>query len=174
MGLDSQSCGFSSSHVQKWYLNHKDGWEPRIDAFKLWGWRRLLRVPWTARRSNQSKRKSTLNIHWKDCAKAEAPILRPPDAKSWLIGKDPDAGKDWRQEKGMTEDVMFGWQHRLNGPEFQQTLGDGEGQGSLVCCSRWGCKESDTTEWLNNHHHHDGAHSANILQTSGPKSFHLC
>ena len=145
-----------------------------IDAFKLWGWRRLLRVPWTARRSNQSKRKSTLNIHWKDCAKAEAPILRPPDAKSWLIGKDPDAGKDWRQEKGMTEDVMFGWQHRLNGPEFQQTLGDGEGQGSLVCCSRWGCKESDTTEWLNNHHHHDGTHSANILQTSGPKSFHLC
>ena len=80
---------------------------------------------------------------------AETPILRPPDAKSWLIGKDPDAGKDWRQEKGMTENETFGRHHWLDGHEFEQAPGVGNGQGSLVCCSPWGCKESDTTEWLN-------------------------
>ena len=84
-------------------------------------------------------------------AKAEAPILRPPDTKSWLIGKDPDAGKDWRQEeKGVTEDETFGWHHWLNGHESEQALGDGEGQGSLACCSPWGFKESDTIERLSN------------------------
>ena len=72
-------------------------------------------------------------------AEAETPIFWPPDAKDWLIGKDPDAGKDWRQEKkGMTEDEMVGWHHRLNGHEFEQALGVGAGQGSLVCCSPWG------------------------------------
>ena len=77
-------------------------------------------------------------------AKAEAPILQPPDPKSWLIGNDPDAGKDWRQEeKGMTEDEIFGWHHWLSGHEFEQTLRDGEGQESLACCSPWGCKELD-------------------------------
>ena len=82
---------------------------------------------------------------------AEAPILWPPDAKSQLIRKDPDAGKDWRQEeKGMTEDEMVGWHHWLNGHEFEQAPGDGEGWGSLACCSPWGRKESDTAEWLNN------------------------
>ena len=82
---------------------------------------------------------------------AETLILWPPDAKSRLIRKDPDAGKDWRQEeKGKTEDEMVGWHHWLNGHEFEQALGDGEGQGSLVCCSPWGRKESDMTEWLNN------------------------
>ena len=81
---------------------------------------------------------------------AEAPILWPPDVKSWLIGKDPDAGKDWGQEeKGMTEDEMVGWHHQLNGHKFEQTLGDRDGQGSLACCSPWGHKESDTTEQLN-------------------------
>ena len=80
---------------------------------------------------------------------AETPILRPPDAKSSLIWKDPDAGKDWRQEKGMTEDEMVGWHHRLNGHEFEQAPGVSDGQGSLACCSPWGCKKSDTTEWLN-------------------------
>ena len=75
-------------------------------------------------------------------AKAEAPILWPPDVKHWLIGKDPDAGKDWRQEeKGMTGDEMVGWHHQLDGHEFEQALGVGEGQGSLVCCSPWSCKE---------------------------------
>ena len=77
-------------------------------------------------------------------------IFWPPDAKTWLTGKGPDAGKDWRQEeKGMTEDEMLGWHHQLNGHEFEQTPGDGEGQGSLVCYCPWSCKESDTTEQLN-------------------------
>ena len=81
---------------------------------------------------------------------AETPILWPPDAKSWLIWKDPAAGKDWGQEeKGTTEDEMVGWHHRLNGHEFGWTLGVGDGQGGLVCCSPWGRKESDTTKWLN-------------------------
>ena len=73
----------------------------------------------------------------------------PPDAKSWLIWKDPDVGKDWRQEeKGTTEDEMVWWHHWLNGHEFEQTLGVGDGQASLACCSPWGCKEFDTTERL--------------------------
>ena len=80
---------------------------------------------------------------------AETPILWPPDAKSWLIGKDPDAGKDWGQEKGMTEDEMVGWHYWLDGHGFGWTLGDGDGQCGLVCCGSWGPKESDTTERLN-------------------------
>ena len=84
-------------------------------------------------------------------AEAQAPILGPPDMKSWLIRKDPDAGKDWRQEeKGMTEDEIVGWHYWLDGHEFEQALGDDEGWGSLACCSPWGRKESDMTEWLNN------------------------
>ena len=80
-------------------------------------------------------------------AEAETSILWPPDVKDWLIGKDPDAGKDWRQEeKGMTE---FGWHHQLDGHEFEQAPGAGDGQGGLVCCSSWSHKESDMTEWLN-------------------------
>ena len=83
-------------------------------------------------------------------AEAEAPILRPFDAKNWLIGKDPDAGKDWRQEeKGTTKDEMVGWHHQLDGHEFEQAPGIGDGQGSQACCSPWGCKESDMTELLN-------------------------
>ena len=80
-------------------------------------------------------------------AEAETLIFWPPYAKNWLTWKDPDAEKDWRQEKGMTEDEMVGWHHQLNGHEFEQALGAGDGQGSLVCCSPWGCKELDTTEW---------------------------
>ena len=92
----------------------------RIDAFKLWCWRRLLRVPWKARRSNQSILKEISPEYSLD-AEAEAPILWPPNAKSWLTGKDPDAGKDWGQEqKGATEDEMLGW-HQLSGHEFEQT-----------------------------------------------------
>ena len=83
-------------------------------------------------------------------AEAEAPILWPPDAKSWFIRKDPDAGKDWRQEeKGTIEDEMVGWHHQLHGHEFEQAPWDGEGQGRLACCNPWGCKESDMTECLN-------------------------
>ena len=118
----------------------------RTNAFKLWCWRRLLRVPWIARRLNQSILKE-INPEYS----LEGLMLKlklqhwPPDVKSWLIGKDADAGKDWRQEKGMTKDEMFGWHHWLNGHEFEQILGDGEGQGILMCCSPWGCKESDPT-----------------------------
>ena len=80
-------------------------------------------------------------------AEAEAPILWPPDAKNWLLGKDPDAGKDWRQEeKGTTEDEMAGWHHWLDGHGFEQALGVGDGQGGLACCGPWDRKESDTTE----------------------------
>ena len=83
-------------------------------------------------------------------AKAEIPVLWPPHAKSWLIGKDYDAGRDWgREEKGMTEDETAGWQHQLDGCEFEWTPGDGDGQGGLVCCNSWGHRESDTTERLN-------------------------
>ena len=81
---------------------------------------------------------------------AETLILWPPDVKNWLIWKDSDGGKDWRQEeKGMTEDEMIGWHHRPNGQEFEQASGVGDGQGSLVCFSPWGHKELDMTEWLN-------------------------
>ena len=87
----------------------------RIDSFELWGWRRLLRVPWTARRSNQSiLREISLVFIGRTDVEAETPILWPPDAKSWLIWKDPDSGKDWRQEeKGITEDEMVRWHHWL-------------------------------------------------------------
>ena len=124
----------------------------RIDAFELWCWRRLLRVPWTARRSNQSilmENQSWIFIG-RTAAEAEIPILWPPDAKNWLIWKDPDTGKDWRQEeKGTTEDEMVGWHHWLNGRESEWTPGVGDGQGGLACCDSWGRKESDTTERLN-------------------------
>ena len=81
----------------------------------------------------------------------EAPIFRPPDVKSQLIGIDSDPGKDRRQEeKGTTEDDTVGWHHQLYGHEFEQTLRDGEGKGSLACCSPWDCKKSDTTEGQNN------------------------
>jgi len=99
--------------------------------------------------TSQSWRKSVLNIHWKDDSDAEALILWPPD-ENWLIGKDPDAGQDWRQEKkGTTEDELVGWHHRLDGHEFEQVQGVGNGQESLACCSPWGRKELDMTEWLN-------------------------
>ena len=83
-------------------------------------------------------------------AEAEAPIHWPPEAKNWLIGKDPDAGQDWGQEKkGMTEDEMVGWHHQLHEHEFGWTTGVSDGQGGLACCGSWGCKELDTTERLN-------------------------
>ena len=88
-------------------------------------------------------------------AEAETPVLWPPHTKSWLIGKDPNAGKDWGQEeKGMTEDEMAGWHHRFDGHGFGWTPGVGDGQGSLVCCDSWGRKESDMTEGLNWTEHH--------------------
>ena len=130
----------------------KNGECQRTYAFDLWHWGRLLRVPWTARISNQYilKEISPGIFFGRNDAKAEAPVLWPLHAKNWLIGKDSDAGRDWEQEeKGTTEGEMAGWHHRLVGCEFEWTLGDGDGQGGLVCCDSWGGKESDTTERLN-------------------------
>ena len=107
----------------------------RIDAFELWCWRRLLRVPGTARRSNQSILKGIspgISLERND-AQAETPVLWPPHGKSWFIGKDSDAGRDWGQEeKGMTEDEMAGWHHWLNGREYGWTRGVGDGQGGVL------------------------------------------
>ena len=136
---------------ESWTIKKAEHWS--IDAFELWCWRRLLKVPLDRKEIQPVHPKgnqSWIFIGGTD-AEAETPILWPPDPKNWLTGKDPDAGKDWRQEeKGITEDKMVGWHHQLNGHKFEQALGD-EGQGSLVCCSPWVCKESDTTEWLSTH-----------------------
>ena len=120
----------------------------RIDAFELWCWR-LLRAPWTTRRSNLGVNPER-NQLWifTERTDAEVPILWPPNAKGQLIGKDTDAGKDWRQEKGVTEHKTVGWHNQLNEHEFEQAPGD-EGQGSLAYCSPWGCKELDVTKRLN-------------------------
>ena len=131
---------------ETWTVKKAESW--RIDAFELCCWRRLLRVPRTARRSNQSILKEI--IPGISLEGMMLPGLWLSYAKSWLIGKDSDAGRDWGQEeKGMTEDEMAGWHHWLHGHEFKWTPAVGYGQGGLACCSSWGCKESDTTEWLN-------------------------
>ena len=134
---------------ESWTVKKAQHW--RIDAFELWCWRRLLRVPWTARRSNQSILKEISRVFFgKNDAKTETPVLWPPHVKGWLIGKDPDAGRDWGQEeKGTTEDEMAGWHNRLDGRESERTPGVGDGQGGLACCDSWSHKEMDTTEWLN-------------------------
>ena len=130
---------------ESWTIKKSECW--RIDAPELWHWWRLLRVPWISRQSNQSILKEISPEYSLEDAEAETPILWPPDSKNWFTGKDPDAGKDWRQEeKGITEDEMVGWHHQLDGHEFEQAPGVGDGQGSLACCSPWDHKESDTTE----------------------------
>ena len=124
----------------------------RIDAFELCFWRRLLRVPLDCKeiQAVHSKGDQSWVLFGRTDVEAETPVLWPPDAKSWLILKGPDAGKDWGQEeKGTTEDEMAEWHHRLNGREFEWTPGVGDGQGGLACCDSWGPKESDTTKRLN-------------------------
>ena len=123
----------------------------QINAFELWCWRRLLKVPGLKGDETISLK---LNQSWifirRTVVEAETPILWPPDAMNWLIWKDPDAGKDWRQEeKGTTEDEMVGWHHRLDVHGFEQALGVGDGQGSLLCCSPWAGKELCMTELWN-------------------------
>ena len=138
--------------VRMWELDSKDGW-----ALKNWCfWTVVLeKTPESPLDCKEiqpvhSKGDQSWVFFGRNDAKAEIPVLWPRDAKSWLIWKDPDAGKDWRQEeKGTTKDEMVRWHHRLNGREFGQTPGVGDGQGGLACCSSWGCKESDTIEWLN-------------------------
>ena len=125
----------------------------RTDAFELWcSKEKTLESPLDCKEIKPVHPKG--NQSWifigRADAEAEAPILWQSVVKSWLIWKDPDAGQDWRQEeKGASEDEIVGWHHRLNGQEFEQALGVGDGQGGMVCCSSWGCKESDTTERLN-------------------------
>ena len=124
----------------------------RIDAFELWHWRRLLRVPWTARRSNQSVLNEISPEYSLEglMLKLKLQYFGPPDAKNWLIGKDPDAGKDWRQEeKGMTEDEMVGWHHRHDGHEFEQAPGVGDGQ-ETWCAAVHGVAKSWTqlSDWI--------------------------
>ena len=143
--------GFSSNHVCMWKLDHKEGWASKNRCFWTVVLEKTLKSPMDSKEIkavNPQGNQSWIFIGRTD---AEAPVLWPPDTKNWLIGKDLDAGQDWGQEeKRVTEDEMVGWHHSwLNGHEFEQALGVGDGQGGLVCCSPWGCKALVTTEWLN-------------------------
>ena len=134
-----------------WELDYKERWEPKNWCFWTVVLDKTLESPLDCKEIQPVHPKgdqSWVFIGRAD-VEAETRILRPPDAKSWLIWKDLDAGKDWGQEKGMTEDEMVGWHHQLNGHEFEWTPGAGDGQGGLACCSPWGHKESDATEQLN-------------------------
>ena len=136
-----------------WELEYKDSWALKNWCFWIVALEKTLESPCKDCKEIQPVNPKG-NQRWifigRTDAEAETPILWPPDMKNWLSGKDPDAGKDWRQEeKGMTEDEMVGWHHWLDGHEFEWTLGVGDGWRSLVCCSPWGSKELETTEWLN-------------------------
>ena len=129
-------------------LDYKESWAPKNWCFWTVVLEKTLEYPLDCKEIKLVNPKG--NQSWifmgRTNAEAEAPILWPPDAKSWLIWKDPDTGKNWRQEeKGMTKDNIVGWHHQLNGHEFQQALGVSDGQWSLVCCSPWGSKELDMT-----------------------------
>ena len=144
------SYGFSSGHVWMWEMYHKESWVPKNWCFWAAVLEKTLESPLECKEIksvNPKGNQSWIFIGSTD-AEAEAPILWPPDAKNWLMRKDLDARKDWRQEeKGTTKDEKVGRHHRLDGHEFEQTLGDGEGQGSLAYCSPWGCKESIGHDW---------------------------
>ena len=151
-GLYNQSYGFTSSHVWMWELDYKESWGLKNWCF----WTVVLEK--TLERSLDSKEIQPVhpkgNQSWvfigRTDVEAEARKFWPPDAKDWLIGKDTDAGKDWKQEeKGTIEDEMIGWHLWLDGHEFEQAPGAGDGQGSLMCYSPWGRKELGTAEWLN-------------------------
>ena len=145
----SQSYGFSSSQVHMEELNHKESWALKNWCFWTVMLERTLESPLDCKdiKPVNSKGNQLWIFIGRTDAEAEAPILWPPDANSQLIGKDAESGKDWREEeKGTTDNEMAGWHHIFNGHEFEQTLGDSEGLGSLVCCSQRGCKELDKTE----------------------------
>ena len=139
----SQGYGFSSSHVWMWELDHKEGWVLKKWCFQTVVLEKTLESPFDCKEIKPVNPKGTQPriFTGRTDAEAEAPKLWSPDVKSQHIGKDPDAVKDWGQEKGTTEDKMVGWHPLLNGQEFEQTLGDTEGQGILVCCSPWGCRD---------------------------------
>ena len=150
-GLSSQGYGFSSSHVWMWELDYKESWVPQNWCFWSVVLEKTLESPLDCKEIQPVHVKG--NQSWvfigRTDAEAETPIFWPPDVKSWLIWKIPDAGKDWGQEeKGMTEDEMVGWHHRLYGHGFGWTLRVGDGQWGLASCSSWGCKKPDTTERL--------------------------
>ena len=146
----SQSYGLSSSHVWMWELDLKDSWVVKNWCFWTVELEKTLDSPLDCKEIQPAYPKG--NQSWlfigRTDAEVETTILWPPDAKKWLIWKDPDVGKDWRQEKKGTEDEMVGWRHQL-GHEFEQASGVGDGQGSLACCSIWGLKESDRIDRLN-------------------------
>ena len=136
-----------------WDLDHKESWASKNLCFSTVVLEKALESPldWKEIKPIQPKGNQPWIFNGRTDAEAEVPILWPPDVKSWHIGKDPDASKDWGpEETGATEDEMVEWHHWLNGLEFEQTLGDSEGHGSVSCCSSWGHKESDTTYQLNN------------------------
>ena len=143
---------FSSGHVWMWELDYIESWVLKNWCFWTVVLENTLESPLDCKEIQPVHPKgdqSWVFIGRPD-TKAETPTLLPPHAKSWLIGKDPDTGRDWGQEeKGTTEDEMAGWHHWLNGRESEWTLGVGDGQGGLACCDSWGHKESDTAEWLN-------------------------
>ena len=143
-GPSNQSYSFSSSHVWMWELDHKESWVLKNWCFWTVVLKKTLESPLGCKEIKPVNLKG--NQSWifigRTDAEVEAPILWPPDVRHWLIGKDLDADKNWRQEeKGTTENEMVGWHHQLFGHEFEQALGVGDGQGSLACCSSWGCKE---------------------------------
>ena len=148
----SQSYGFPSGHVWMWELDHKESWAQKNWCFWTVVLEKTFKSPLDCKETQPVHPKGNQSwiFIWRIDAEVEAPILWPPDMKNWLIGKDPDVGKDWRQEeKGMTEDEKVGWHHWLDGHEFEQALGDGDWQGSLECCSPWGLKELDRIKRLN-------------------------
>ena len=143
---------FFSSHVQVWELYHKESWVLKNCCFWSVMLEKILESPLDSMEIKLVNPKG--NQSWiftgRNDAKTETPILWPPREKSWLIGKESDAGRDWGQEeKGTTEDEMAGWHHWLDGHEFEWAPGVGDRQGGLACCSPWDRKESDTTEQLN-------------------------
>ena len=147
-----KAFGFSSSQVWMWELDYKESWVPRNWCFWTVVLEKTLESPLDCKeiQSVHPNGDQSWVLIGRTDVKAETPILWPPDAKSWLIWKDSDAGKDGRcEEKGTTEDEMVGWHQRLNGRESEWTPGVGDRQGGLVYCSPWGCKQLDTTERLN-------------------------
>ena len=143
---------FSSGHVWMWELDYKESWAPKNWCFWTMMLEKTLESPLDCKEIQPVHPKgdqSWVFIGRTD-VEAETPVLWPPHVKSWLIWKDPDAGKDWRQEeKGTTEDEMAGWHHQLNAHEFGWTPGAGDGQGGPGYCGSWGCKQSDMTDQLN-------------------------
>ena len=135
-----------------WELDCEESWAPKNWCFWTVVLEKTLESPLDCKeiRPIHSEGDQPWDFFGRNDIKAETLVLWPPHVKSWLTGKDPDAGRDWRQEaKGMTEDEMAGWYHRLDGCEFEWTPGGGDGQGGLVCYDSWGRKESDMTERLN-------------------------